>query len=49
MPEEATVEALTEGTALELEREAFGHLLSDHESVRELVAERVSRDGCRRR
>jgi HlyB family type I secretion system ABC transporter len=41
-PEDATVEALTDGTALELDGRAFERLLADHESVRELVAERVS-------
>ncbi len=41
-PERATVEALTDGAALELDRSAFERLLADHESVRELVSERVS-------
>jgi ATP-binding cassette subfamily B protein len=42
-PEEATVEVLTGGTALELGGSGFERLLADHESVRQLVAERVAR------
>jgi HlyB family type I secretion system ABC transporter len=46
-PEDATVEAVTDGTALELDPGAFERLLADHESVRELVAERASQYGYR--
>ena len=41
--QDATVEAVSAGSALELDRTAFDRLLSQHESVRELVADRVSR------
>jgi HlyB family type I secretion system ABC transporter len=45
--QDATVEAVTAGSALELDRAAFERLLARHESVRELVADRVSRHDYR--
>jgi HlyB family type I secretion system ABC transporter len=45
--QDATVEAATAGSALELDRAAFERLVSQHESVRELVADSVARRNYR--
>jgi ATP-binding cassette subfamily B protein len=48
-PQRVTVQALTDGITLELGREGFQRLLDEHETLRELVSERVSQYDYRER